>query len=144
MVPMLKVLLDTALGIQKAIDKCLKPIVSKLSEGIKSLPYELLALIFTFAGRLDGRKQAVRLSHVSRRFRAVALGEPSLWTTMHSNARKDELETFMSRCGQETDPHIIFDITPRNFNKDELFGIMLAHRFPLEITHGFRESQVAL
>ncbi len=37
MVPMLKVLLDTALGIQKAIDKCLKPIISKLSEGIKKV-----------------------------------------------------------------------------------------------------------
>ncbi len=74
MVSILKVLLDTALDLQKATDNCLKPVILKASEGIKSLPDELLALILNRAGRLYGAEEVVRLSHVSRRFRAVALG----------------------------------------------------------------------
>ncbi len=45
MVCILKVLLDTALDLQKATDNCLKQVILKASEGIKFLPDELLALI---------------------------------------------------------------------------------------------------
>ncbi len=46
-------------------------------KGIASLPDELLPIIFEFAVRAEGRMgatQAIRLSHVSRRFRSIALG----------------------------------------------------------------------
>ncbi len=116
MVSMLKVLLDTALDLQTAFNKRLEPIVSKLSRCMASLPDEVLALIFNFAGHLDGTKQAVRLSHVSRRFRAVALGERRLWTMLHSNTSKDGLATFIARGGRDADLYIIFHINSEYFN----------------------------
>ncbi|KLO04815.1 hypothetical protein SCHPADRAFT_933899 [Schizopora paradoxa] len=107
MVGILKALLETASEIQHEYERCLTPVLSKLSKGIAAIPDELLALIFKHNAATYGRKQAIRLSHVSRRFRGVALSEHNLWTTLHSGARKEELETFALRSGQDTGLHIV-------------------------------------
>jgi len=110
MMSTLRTLLDTGSGLQEVFNECLKPVITKLSRGITSTPDELLVLIFNLVGRRDGTKQAVRLSHVSRKFRSIALGEKRLWTTLHSRASKDELEALISRSGQVVDLHVVIHI----------------------------------
>ncbi len=110
MMSTLRTLLDTGTGLQEVFNECLKPVITKLSRGITATPDELLVLIFNLVGRRDGTKQAVRLSHVSRKFRAIALGEKYLWTTLHSRASKDELEALISRSGQVVDLHVVIHV----------------------------------
>ncbi len=108
MISMLNALTSTALTLQKRLRQCQEPIVSRLSKGIASLPDELLPMIFKFAVWDEGRKgarQAVRFSQVSRRFREASLRERSLWTTLRSDATRDELETIVSRSGSRTELH---------------------------------------
>ncbi len=76
-------------------------------------------MIFKFAVRLEdrhGSRQATWLSHVSRRFRDIALGERSLWTTLSSEAWKDELDTLIPsqrhKCGV---PYLHPTIVPYRF-----------------------------
>ncbi len=73
------------------------------------LPDELLSLIFVFATshEFEGTRHAVWLSHVSRRFRNVALGAVDLWTELHSNASKEELETMICRSRSDSDLHVV-------------------------------------
>ncbi|KAL5530471.1 hypothetical protein ACEPAF_6729 [Sanghuangporus sanghuang] len=52
-----------------------------LSRGIDRLPEEILSYILTLAGA-PGWKAALYLSWVSRRFRAVALATPRLWSSL--------------------------------------------------------------
>ncbi len=90
-------------------------------------------------------RQAVRLSHVSRRFRQVALEEHSLWTTMRSNASKDETETFLSRSGTVTDLHLFVHVAPQRKDIDKnvfmkTFGTTASRWKTLSLTeyvHGF-------
>ncbi|KLO06369.1 hypothetical protein SCHPADRAFT_933116 [Schizopora paradoxa] len=102
----LKALLDSAIEMQHDYDEYLELVVSKLSKGIASMPDELLARIFKFNADAYGTKQAIRLSHVSRKFRAVALGARNLWTTLRSNASVKELNLFIARSGANSDLHI--------------------------------------
>ncbi len=92
-------------------------------KGIASLPDELFALIFKIAALSNGTGQAVLLSHVSRRFREVALGEHHLWATLHSGATRDELETFISRSGFNTDLHVVIHVAPRYFNPHAFISV---------------------
>ncbi len=79
-----------------------------------------------FSSSLFGRRgawaqgQAVRLSHVSRHFRDIALAERSLWSTIHIRSRawnlKEELETIISRSGGNTDFNVFVDIDPDEFH----------------------------
>ncbi|KLO04816.1 hypothetical protein SCHPADRAFT_896749 [Schizopora paradoxa] len=95
----------------------LKPIISKLSLGIASLPDELLMLIFELTipsdtGEQPERRrprQAVLLSHVSRRFRSAALRTHYLWTTLDGYASRSELEAFVARSGNDSDLHIVLN-----------------------------------
>ncbi|TDL21211.1 hypothetical protein BD410DRAFT_308177 [Rickenella mellea] len=78
-----------------------KPLV--LEDGIKRLPDDILAIIFEatrhFSG--DGPNQfAVCLSHVSRRFRSVALATHLLWTTIRNNYGENQTREFISRSGR--------------------------------------------
>ncbi|KLO06370.1 hypothetical protein SCHPADRAFT_1002386 [Schizopora paradoxa] len=114
MAGILKALLETASELQREYERCLTPVLSKLSKGIAAIPDELLALIFKHNAAMYGRKQAIRLSHVSRKFRAVALSEHDLWTTLHSGARKEEIEAFISRSGRDTGLHIVVRNHPRH------------------------------
>lgn len=117
MVTTLKALLNTALDLQRSYDQCLRPVIFKYSKAFASLPDELLLLIFQFAAlsSSDETKHAVRISHVSRKFRAIALGEHRFWTTLHTSAKKDELDTFLSRSGQDTDLRDVVYINTNRF-----------------------------
>ncbi len=127
MVLMLKLLTNNALGLQKRYKKFLDPIVFKLSKGIASLPDELLSIIFKFAVRkegTEGARQASKLSRVSRRFQKLALEERNLWTTLHSNAKREELETCISRSGSGANFHVfVNDGFNRPHEMDEFVAI---------------------
>ncbi|TDL21214.1 hypothetical protein BD410DRAFT_308329 [Rickenella mellea] len=74
-----------------------------LEEGIKRLPNEVLAVIFEMAHYLDGEgpvQFALCVSHVSRRFRNVALATPLLWTTIHDSFGENQIREFISRSGR--------------------------------------------
>lgn len=75
-----------------------------------SLPNEVLMLVFGFAappGGRDSSKQAIWLSHVSRRFRRVALGTQSIWTTLDGHISTEGLQSFHARSGKNSDLHVI-------------------------------------
>ncbi|KLO06713.1 hypothetical protein SCHPADRAFT_932913 [Schizopora paradoxa] len=111
MVHILKLLHSSASQLQQSVALGSKPMISKLSRGIASLPNEILMHIFGIlapAGGRTSRQQAIWLSHVSRRFRSIALGTRSIWTTLDGCASKDELNTFVSRSGKDSDLHLIF------------------------------------
>lgn len=115
-VSMLKPLMSVALEFQEQFKKALAPTMAKAARAIASVPDDVLAIIFEAAVRAEksnGPRQAIRLSHVSRRFRQVALEEHNLWTTLRSNASKEELETFVSRSGTDTDFHVFVHVCPK-------------------------------
>ncbi|KLO08303.1 hypothetical protein SCHPADRAFT_944572 [Schizopora paradoxa] len=109
MTSILKHLTDTATELGRQYKGILNPVMSKLSKGISSLPDEVLAMVFESAVRAAGQEgveQAKRLSHVSRRFRAIAISECNLWTNFRSSSSREELETLVSRSGSNTHIHI--------------------------------------
>lgn len=113
MVLMLMPLITVALDLQRRYKQSLAPIISRLSKGFASLPDEVLPVIFEFAVRAEGAMgtmQAKCLSHVSRRFREITLGEQSLWSTLRSSASMAELETAVSRSSTDTDLHVFIHI----------------------------------
>ncbi|KLO12553.1 hypothetical protein SCHPADRAFT_411069 [Schizopora paradoxa] len=112
-------LLDSITDLQDGFELFVAPISSKLSRGIASLPDELIGLVFKYACVEIGTKQAVWLSHVSRGFRRIAISEVDLWTTLHSRARPDEIETYLSRSRQ-ADLYVVVNITPDDYNEDLL------------------------
>ncbi len=116
MLSILKVLTETALGLQKDFDKHLRPVIHQLAKAVTSLPDEILALIFKFATLQEGTRQAILLSHVSIRFRRIALEEHSLWSTLHSSSKKEKLETSIARSGPNTDLHVIIHINMQYFD----------------------------
>ncbi len=65
-----------------------------------------------------GSRQAVRISHVSRRFRSIALGDRNLWTSLRSEASEIELDTFLSRSGGDVDFHGFIHIVPYGRRSD--------------------------
>lgn len=89
-----------------------EPIALKLSKGLASLPDELLALILKFAAYSESSRTShpAQLSHVSQRFRRLALGDQSLWSTLSldDNTTEENLELLISRGGN-TDLHIVID-----------------------------------
>ncbi|TDL21215.1 hypothetical protein BD410DRAFT_308218 [Rickenella mellea] len=78
----------------------IRPLV--LEDGIKRLPDDVLAIIFEITRQFSGDSPgqiSVCLSHVSRRFRHVALATPSLWTTIHDSYWGSQIREFISRSG---------------------------------------------
>lgn len=76
MVSMLKPLMNIALDLQHQYQQSLQPIMSKVSKSFTSLPEELLPIIFelaVFAEGDNGAKQAIKLTHVFRTFKRIAL-----------------------------------------------------------------------
>ncbi|KLO13740.1 hypothetical protein SCHPADRAFT_350955 [Schizopora paradoxa] len=125
MVAVLKTLTTIASGIQAQYDQVLGPSVSKLSKNIASIPDELLGVIFEAAVLKEGRegaKMARSLSHVSRRFRNVALAQKNLWATLRSNGSEEEWDMFISRSGPNAEFRIhIQTSTSRNLRKWDAF-----------------------
>ncbi|TDL21199.1 hypothetical protein BD410DRAFT_307904 [Rickenella mellea] len=78
-----------------------KPLV--LEDGIKRLPDDVLAIIFEMGRHFnedDPYQFAVCVSHVSHRFRSVALATPSLWTTISDSYGENQTREFISRSGR--------------------------------------------
>lgn len=106
-------LMENAMDLQKQYKSILSQVITKLSKGVASLPNEVLAMVFGFAVRAEGHRgsaQAKSLSHVSRRFRTIALAERNLWTVLRSDASKKELKTFISRSGTQADLNIFIHV----------------------------------
>ncbi|TDL23549.1 hypothetical protein BD410DRAFT_802772 [Rickenella mellea] len=71
-----------------------------LEDGIRRLPDELLARIFEIGHLSTGKCDAsLRASHVSSRFRQIALQTPLLWTRINARYTKEQMQTFLSRAG---------------------------------------------
>ncbi|TDL20746.1 hypothetical protein BD410DRAFT_354974 [Rickenella mellea] len=93
----------------RRLEKRTMPLV--LADGIRRLPDELLANIFTL-GHLSTTKQdsdvstiggdyALRgVSHVSHRFRQVSLKTPILWSRLSVLYPDSKMQAFLSRSGQ--------------------------------------------
>ncbi|KLO12548.1 hypothetical protein SCHPADRAFT_941118 [Schizopora paradoxa] len=113
----LDLLLVSVTNLQVAFMAHVDPLISKLSKGFASLPEELITVVFKYTCVEIGTKQAVWLSHVSRTFRRIALSEADLWTTLHSHARSNELETYISRS-READLHVVVNITSNDYDED--------------------------
>ncbi|KAH8118774.1 hypothetical protein DFH11DRAFT_1569237 [Phellopilus nigrolimitatus] len=64
--------------------------------GIESLPNEVLAIIAEYSCYHDSR-ESVRLSHICRRFRTLALDIPALWTSVSPTDILDETKAFLER-----------------------------------------------
>ena len=59
---------------------------------IESMPEDVLAIIFDFVLSQDRTPfSALKLSHVSRRFRVAALSKPQLWTYISGSERHPEM-----------------------------------------------------
>lgn len=90
-----------------------EPIVSKLSKGIATLPDELLAHVFKFAtlDEHEGTRHAMMLSHVSQRFRRIAVEDRSLWSTLFAwyDTTKEGVQNCISRAGDDTDLHVVLN-----------------------------------
>lgn len=125
MISILKSLTAAAEDIKKEYDQVLGPSISQLSKGIDSIPDEILAIIFEVDVREEGARGATMaklLSHVSRRFRNVALSNRSIWATLRSNGSEEEWETFIRRSGTDTGFHVfIQSIRSRNHKKWDAF-----------------------
>ncbi|TDL17485.1 hypothetical protein BD410DRAFT_901458 [Rickenella mellea] len=75
-----------------------------LQRGIHSIPDDILAHIFEVGyhscddqGSRDSHHFSVAVSHVSRRFRMVALRTPRIWTRLSNWMKTSQLETFSYR-----------------------------------------------
>ncbi|KLO08308.1 hypothetical protein SCHPADRAFT_1001052 [Schizopora paradoxa] len=146
MLQILEEMYSSAIRLHQSIASRSKPTILKLSKGIASLPNEVLMLIFGFAappGGRDSRRQAIWLSHVSRRFRNVALGTQSIWTTLDGYAPEEEFETFLARSGKDSDLHIVLHASLENDDVHNFVDrcLPLASRWAtLLVTSGIDES----
>lgn len=108
-----KSLTATASGLLDAHQRRLDGVSMKLSKGLASLPGEILAIIFKFATlhEQEGTRHALWLSHVSRRFRGIALDSHDLWSTLRlwRNTTKECIASCISRSGKDTDLQIVID-----------------------------------
>lgn len=116
-------------GAVMTLESAMRPYV--LHTGFKSLPNEVLALIFEQVyelGKTDidtenprsspnvhktdfvDWRVPVRLSHVDHRFRSVAMKCPGLWTSISYCYRRDMVKTFLQRSGRRAGLTICFDV----------------------------------
>ncbi|TDL19272.1 hypothetical protein BD410DRAFT_900311 [Rickenella mellea] len=73
-----------------------------LEDGIKRLPDNVLAVIFYHRMRMprDAVFPSIQISHVSHRFRRIALRTPSLWTTVDDYDGESQIREFVARSGR--------------------------------------------
>ncbi len=127
MIPILDALKSSLTVLQHRFRRRLSSITSSLTKGLTSLPDDLLPLIFEFAtppGEGSSR-QAVWLSHVSRRFRSIALETRCLWTTFDGNATAEELDAFITRSGNHRDLDIVIHGTMSNGKLHDFLDVCL-------------------
>ncbi|TDL17480.1 hypothetical protein BD410DRAFT_549374 [Rickenella mellea] len=92
-----------------------------LEHGIIHLPDELLALTLEMGHHLRYDRFALSMSHVSRRFRQVALRTPLLWTRFSGDYSDDQIQAFISRSG-----HLNLEISSHMYGPQ-----MLSYLLPL-------------
>lgn len=68
-----------------------------LPDKFVGFPNELLMRIFELACPLPDTVFATRVSHVSRRFRGVALHLPRLWSSIHQDQPEDQVDAYVLR-----------------------------------------------
>lgn len=106
----LRALTTSVSGMLDLYSRRLESVSSKLSRGLMSLPDELLAHILSAAVHSIRNRSlcATRLSHVSRRFRRIVLGDQSLWSSLSLNAKTSTelVKRSISHSGKDTDLHI--------------------------------------
>lgn len=120
MVSLLRTLTTVATNFQTQFNQVLGPSVSKLSKAFKSIPDEIIGVIFEHTVRMDrpgAATMAKSLSHVSRRFRNIALAQRSIWATLRSNGSEEEWDTFMERSGPASDFHVYIQTRPKRNHK---------------------------
>ncbi|TDL16267.1 hypothetical protein BD410DRAFT_902123 [Rickenella mellea] len=94
------------------LQKCCTPLV--LEDGIQRIPDEILAHIFEAGHQMlpqSDSKFAIRVSHVSSRFRQVSLRIPLLWTRLSSDHPVDQIEAYLSRSCQSDLQVTIFEVS---------------------------------
>ena len=116
---------------------CSHAIVRQPRAGIQDVPPEIVALIFKFVlllhedetleallrycwMKVDRASAIIRLSHVCRFWRAIALGNPSFWTRTDGH-NASQLYTFIARSGQS--PLSLF----LNTSTGGLFNVLTAY-----------------
>ncbi|TDL21170.1 hypothetical protein BD410DRAFT_868090 [Rickenella mellea] len=99
-----------------------------LEDGMRRLPDELLARIFEI-GHLSTRScTSLLVSHVSFRFRQVAIRTRLLWTRLSAGYTNDQLQAFVSRSGN-LDLEIMCRSPPRERNDFLKVVISLSNRW---------------
>ncbi|TDL15110.1 hypothetical protein BD410DRAFT_809204 [Rickenella mellea] len=86
----------------RTLRKASMPLV--LEDGINRLPDELLVYIFEIGRSMNvpgdpSSFSSIHVSHVSLRFRRIALQTPSLWTTIHKVYGECQIREFIARSG---------------------------------------------
>ncbi|KLO08291.1 hypothetical protein SCHPADRAFT_944561 [Schizopora paradoxa] len=118
---MLQAILEVADDLRAQLESSYEELVAERhSNGIRSLPDELLARIFQISVWGEdgfGARQAVRLSRVSRWFRNVVLGTRGLWTMLDPISSKVKLELLIARAGPAALFHAFFNAI--HWNKDK-------------------------
>ncbi|KAH8116384.1 hypothetical protein DFH11DRAFT_1207260 [Phellopilus nigrolimitatus] len=78
---------------------CLKDAHQSLFAGVATLPNEILGHIFLAGCTPDayGAFFVLAVSHVCRKFRAIALRMPSLWTILTNSQTEEQLAMFLER-----------------------------------------------
>ncbi|TDL26948.1 hypothetical protein BD410DRAFT_476926 [Rickenella mellea] len=72
-----------------------------LEHGIKAMPNELLAKVFEIGHyAMEGCEFSLRVSHVSHRFRQIAIRTPLLWSRISGLYPASQIKVFLSRAGQ--------------------------------------------
>ncbi|VDC07178.1 unnamed protein product [Peniophora sp. CBMAI 1063] len=89
---------------------------------LPELPPEILAIIFSFAADIDPHRRValgwVRVTHVCKSWRELALSITSLWNRELGNQSHRSFPTFLERAGENT---------PLHFNRETAAASGLAH-----------------
>ncbi|TDL15721.1 hypothetical protein BD410DRAFT_86793 [Rickenella mellea] len=109
-----------------------------LEHGIKTMPDEVLAHVFEAGHQISEHSQfALRVSHVSRRFRQVSFQTPLLWTRLSSRHPNNQIQAFTPRPG-------LLDLEVTLFHGSINTKGELRSRLQLMALHSHRWSRLSL
>ncbi|KLO08470.1 hypothetical protein SCHPADRAFT_607147 [Schizopora paradoxa] len=107
-----KAIVASASQLLNLYDHHLRPISLKLSKGLASLPDEILVYTLRFAQSEEASDMdALRFSHVSRRFRRLTVGNRLFWSTVNLTRCSDKecIDLLLSRGGKDARIHATFE-----------------------------------
>ena len=76
---------------------CERSLPMTCSQGIATLPPEILSMVFEFVVQDQQWKMAIDLFHVTKSWRDVAIGTPTLWRTIEVWGNQERLHTLLER-----------------------------------------------